>query len=358
MAKSVATERKGLLASVARELFPGYFAFVMATGILATAATLTGLPVMPQLLFGLACAGYVWLLFLTAMRIGHYRTEFVSDFRLFPRAPGFFTVVAATSVLAAGLIRLFKAWDLAFGLWLVALAVWLVLIYAFALMVITTEQKPPIEKAVNGSWLILVVATQSLSIVGSLLSAHVAQEWVFVLAAGLFMLGCALYLLLISLVTMRLLFRLVEAADLTPPYWVLMGSAAISTLAGVELDRHSSAWTLQVNALPVLQGFTLFFWIAATGWIPLLLLLGYWRHIVKRHTFGYEPQLWSVVFPLGMYSVATYSLAADFKLPFLRLLGPAFAYVAMGAWLLTFAGLAANVVRGLRPRPSANSAVL
>ena len=336
------SKTRRLISEAARGLFPGYFAFVMATGIVGVAAFMIGIPYLPRALFAVASAAQVWLLMLTVLRASRYPKNLLDDFRLFARSPGFFTVIAAFAVLGSFAIRLLGDYNMAMGCWLVGAIVWLVLIYAFALCMMTAREKPRVEDAVNGSWLILVVATQSLSVLGSLLSER-GTEWLFFVSACLFMIGCALYLLLISLLSFRLLFRVVAPEALTPPYWVMMGAAAISTLAGVELDRHADAWSLQLQALPVLQGFTLFFWIAATGWMPLLILLGLWRHIVRGHTFRYEPQLWSVVFPLGMYSVATHAFASEFRLGFLATVPTVFALIALAAWFATFAGMVHGV---------------
>ena len=37
-------------------------------------------------------------------------------------------------------------------------------------------------------------------------------------------------------------------------------------------------------------------------------LLGFWRHVLQRVPIVYDPQYWSLVFPLGMYAVATFML--------------------------------------------------
>ena len=56
---------------------------------------------------------------------------------------------------------------------------------------------------------------------------------------------------------------------------------------------------------------------------------------------------WGGVFPLGMYSVSTYSLMEILDAPFLAELSMAFAIIALAAWLLTLLGL---VVSRAAPR--------
>src|SRR5262249_30275259 len=67
--------------------------------------------------------------------------------------------------------------------------------------------------------------------------------------------------------------------------------------------------------LPFLRGFTMLFWATATWWIPMLLTLGFWRHVYKRFPLRYDPLFWGAVFPLGMYSVSTKQLSLAFQLP-------------------------------------------
>lgn len=84
------------------------------------------------------------------------------------------------------------------------------------------------------------------------------------------------------------------------------------------------------------------FWATATWWIPMLLVLGIWRHGVKRVPFSYNPLYWGLVFPFGMYSVCTYRLGQTLELPFLTWLARGFVIVAISAWVLTFFGLLAR----------------
>ena len=57
--------------------------------------------------------------------------------------------------------------------------------------------------------------------------------------------------------------------------------------------------------LPFVDGVTRIVWAWATFWVPLLLMFEIWKYAVRRVSPAYTPMLWSAVFPLGMYSVAS-----------------------------------------------------
>jgi tellurite resistance protein TehA-like permease len=123
-----------------------------------------------------------------------------------------------------------------------------------------------------------------------------------------------------------------------------MGAMAISTLGGTSLVAASRVAPLLADLLPFLKGLTLMFWATATWWLPLLLMLGAWRHGAKRYPLTYDHGYWGAVFPLGMYAVCTFRLAREFALPFLTPLGETFAWVSIAAWAITVVGLARHIL--------------
>ena len=92
-------------------------------------------------------------------------------------------------------------------------------------------------------------------------------------------------------------------------------------------------------------------WAWATWWIPLLVLFGIWKHGVRRVPLTYTPMLWSLVFPLGMYAVASLRLSLAADVPLLRTMSLVMVWVALAVWGATAIGLTAarGTVIGISP---------
>jgi tellurite resistance protein TehA-like permease len=163
-----------------------------------------------------------------------------------------------------------------------------------------------------------------------------------------FLLGGMFYIVLISLILYRWLFLPMGAEMLTPPYWINMGAVAITTLAGAHLMLFANSDPTLVELAPVLHAFTLLFWATATWWIPLLIIVTVWRHGIERVPLTYDLQYWSMVFPLGMYTMATEAYANAARLGFLHEISHAFIWIALIAWAVTAVGLLRTIVSSLR----------
>jgi tellurite resistance protein TehA-like permease len=320
--------------------FPGYFALVMATGIVSLAMHFEGFPALPDLLLWFNIIFYVVLWSITVLRILWFRSELINDLTHHARGVTFLTMVAGTAVLGVQFAILTPFMAVAAGLWVFAVLLWIILIYTFFAAVTVAEPKPSTDVAINGSWLLVTVATESLTVLGTLVAQTLGPVPPILFGAlCAYLVGAMLYILFIALIVYRWIFLRMEPAKLSPPYWINMGALAITTLAGARLILSSKSWEVLQDLQPFISGFTLFFWATGTWWIPLLVIVGFWRHVVERVSITYDPQYWSLVFPLGMYTVATFIFANATGMPFLLIIPRVGVYIAMLAWLITFGAM-------------------
>jgi tellurite resistance protein TehA-like permease len=194
-----------------------------------------------------------------------------------------------------------------------------------------------------------VVSTQALSALVTLVAASRADpDRLQFVALSLYMLGAALYLLIITLVVYRIVFFPLRAREFTPPNWINMGALAITTMGGSLLVVHVPATSALAALMPFVKGFTLFFWATATWWIPLLVMLEVWRYGWRHVPLRYEVDAWDIVFPLGMYTVGTFELANALQLDFLRPIPAVGVFVSSLMWLIVGIGAAAHLLRSPR----------
>ncbi|MFH8990406.1 tellurite resistance/C4-dicarboxylate transporter family protein [Streptomyces sp. NPDC017940] len=308
-----------------REPAPACFAPVMATGIVSRALARPDTRGVSQLLFGVACALYCVLLTATVAKYTHCPDRLRSELRDPARVFGHFTFVAACGVLAA---RLTQGPARCAGWMLLALAgaLWPVLALC-VLRILRTSRWEAAEQA-DGTWFLLTVGLQSLVV--ALTGLHPGGA-VTLVGLPLWCTGVLLYTATFTAVVRRLLRNPPGPARFTPVYWVAMGAAAISILAGARLLAPADVLPGPVRAL--LGGAVVALWGWATALIPVLLAAGAWRHLRHRVPLAYEPALWCVVFPAGMYATATAQLAGVRHIPALAAAGGPLAWAATAAWL-------------------------
>lgn len=331
------------IAGKVKRLNPGCFAMVMATGIVSIDLAQHDMPGLARMLLALNAAIYLWLLGISAWRVLVWPQAVRQDFADPSRGAAFLTLAAGTLVLASQCLIVVHWPRLALLLAAFGALCWLALMYAFLAGTITAHAKPRFTRSINGSWLVAVVATQALSATLSQFGSD--SRGLQFTALCLYMLGAALYLMIITLVVYRMVFLRLSARDFTPPYWINMGALAITTLAGSELIMHAVPQDPMIGLMPFVKGFTVFFWATATWWIPLLLILEAWRHILRHVPLRYETDDWDIVFPVGMYTVGTFALARAIDADFLLPIPAVGVYVSLAVWLLV---ALSGVAHGLR----------
>ena len=339
---------KKFFSRVSIGLFPGYFSFVMATGIVSIAAFQQQQMAKTAIaLFSINKIAYVILIVLTAIRFVLFPKKVFIDMITATPAPALFTITAGTCILGSQYIVLSGDFRAGYAFWVVGLFFWIVLIYAFFTAIIVTNNKSSHEEELNGGWLIYVVGTQAVAILSILLAPFMARHKDIFLffAASMHAAGSALYFIIIVLIVRRMMFLDLPPEKLTPRYWINMGAAAISTLAGAELILHADDWNFLREVLPALKWITLMFWALTTGWIPLVFLLNTWRYGYKHFPLTYDVQYWSMVFPLGMYAACSFQLGKAMEQTVLIHISQYFIYLALITWIVTFIGMLSGFVR-------------
>jgi tellurite resistance protein TehA-like permease len=329
-------------------LFPGYFALVMATGIIAVGASQQELDWLADALYVIAAGAYVVLALLLVVRIVRYWGPFTSDITAHAKGFAFLTVVAGTNVLASASIVVHGWWDLAWVLWWTGIAAWVVLAYTTLISVVIGTDKPGLETGINGTWFLLTVSTESVAVVAGLLLTRTDSDLLAFTALAAFTLGVVLYLIVMTMVFLRWTFQPLDPTEADPPAWIAAGAVAITVLAGSNLLLAAPGSEQLTRVAPFVEGVVVLAWATATFWFPLMIAIGVWRHIVRRLPLRYHPAYWALVFPLGMYGAATFRMRAALDLDELAWLPKLALAVALVAWTATFVGLVHHGARAVR----------
>jgi tellurite resistance protein TehA-like permease len=331
-------------------LHPGYFALVMATGIVSIGMSNHGLSVVSDALLVVGVAAYAILLALTVWRLVAFRAAIATDFTDPARAFGFFTFVAGTDVLGTRFAGAGHV-NVALGFLVAGWLGWLVLGYVIPWTAQLGRAHRPILAAANGTWFIWVVASQSVAVLAAAIEPSVGpgRHTLALLAVFCWSLGALLYAGTGMLVAARMLVHPLTPQDLTPPYWVAMGATAITVVAGARIVQMADAPMVDATR-GLVAGVSVVFWVFGTWLIPALVAAGYWRHVVHRIPLRYDPTMWSVVFPLGMYGVAGHYLGNADHLGIVADIGHDETWIALAAWVLTFVAMCRNLLRSVRGR--------
>ena len=356
----------------------GAFAFVMATGVVSVGMKLIDLGAwttwLSYFLWACALGGWLFLTFSLVLRAVLHWDDLDHDFGNAATGFGYFTLPAGTLVVgirfaAQGL------WIWATVIWLLGATIWLFFAYAIPWLVIERTHhlqrgakrqtpaypsagKPPsvtgpvvgnedMEGAaastrsllshVNGVWFVWTVSTQSVSILAAFLQLHYrggGQEFFTVIAVITWATGLGLYLAVFIAFIMRVIRQGISPVDLDPSLWVVMGALAISCLASGRLVAMDSSVALAAAIRPLASGTGIFLWGLNTWLVVGLLLLGLWRHLGRGVSFRYVTTLWAMVFPMGVYSVASMTVGSVEKVAIIAWFGKVFIWVALVAWTL------------------------
>jgi tellurite resistance protein TehA-like permease len=335
-----------VMSNTIKGLHPAYFAMVMSTGIISVAAKLLGFTGIAYALFYINIVAYAILLPILVLRVIFYWGCLYKDLSNPKLSFVFFTIVAGTNVLGAQFVSIVNQPEIAKVFWYFGLFLWVVIsLSTFSILFL--ECTEGIEKVVHGGWLIATVGTQSVAVLGGLLAPKFGCDSFVLFTSFVFwMIGAFLYLILITLLFYRLVFFKFTPEAFIPPYWINMGALAITTLAGsilcLSIPKVGGAFS---DFLTFTKGFTLFFWSFGTWWVPLLIILAFWKYVYHKTQFKYSPLYWGMVFPLGMYTACTFKLSQALQLPFIVNIPKYFIYLAFIAWTIIFVSMLISIFK-------------
>src|SRR5699024_8058348 len=153
-----------------RALSPGYFALVMASGVISDGLRLEGVGRLSALFLAIAVGGFLALLALTGRRVARVRTDLWRDLRDPEAAVGVFPFGHAGDLVAARLADRGLV-SVAIGLLVVGTLGWVVLGYVVPWLTIYAHGKRSAVRTANGSWFVWVVASQSVAVVAAIVEA-------------------------------------------------------------------------------------------------------------------------------------------------------------------------------------------
>lgn len=336
-----------VIGNAIKTLHPAYFAMVMSTGIISIASKLLGFTGIAYALFYINIIAYAILLPFQTIRVFKYWNYLYKDLCNPKLSLVFFTTVAATNVLGAQFITVVSLPEIAKIFWYLGIFLWVsVSLISFSALFVKCEEGP--ESVIHGGWLIATVGTQSVAVLGGILAPEFLSCGSFVMFTSFvwWMIGAFLYVILVTLLFYRLVFFKFTPEAFVPPYWINMGALAITTLAGAVLclgiPKIGGSFS---DFLTFTKGFTLFFWSFGTWWVPLLIILAFWKYILNRTPFKYSPLYWGMVFPLGMYTACTIKLSQALELPFIINIPKYFIYIAFAAWVIIFVSMIVSMFK-------------
>ncbi len=307
------------------------FAAVMATGIISVGATDAGQRGVAIAMRWLAVAALCVLVGLhllravlhphvTAAGIGHPRAVFDA-----------FSIPAGVAVAGVAMTEAFSA-AATVAIWLGVVALWLAALL-LSVRAVFRHRRSWLVRFVSGRWLLAVVATESIAVLGTIAAAAAHNSVIAITTLVAWAAGLAIYPGVVVAIVARLHSRGWRAADLTPDHWILMGAMAISTLGATSLLAAANAGLLRIGPGSILVAASVT-WVAATALYPLLACLSVRGWLAARGTTRRDGGWWALVFPLGMYSVCTFAFGHVERSDVLLVLALATFWVALAAWAL------------------------
>jgi C4-dicarboxylate transporter/malic acid transport protein len=341
-------------------LGPNWFASVMGTGIVATAAAtlpvrVPGLQIFARVVWVLAALLLVvlsvavaahWLRHPTVARSHAHNPQMAHFYGAAPMA--LLTVGAGALLVGEDLIGQRAAVDLDWMFWSAGTLGGLFTAMTIPYLMFTQHNVEP--DAAFGGWLMPVVPPMVSAATGALLIPHLGpgsgRETMLYGCYAMFGLSLFASVVIITMVWSRLAHFGTSGTSRVPTLWIVLGPLGQSiTAAGLLGTNAALAVTPQLadgmGTFAILFGVPI--WGFAVLWIALATAL---TVRTARRGMPFALTWWSLTFPVGTFVTGTTQLAVHTGLPAFRV-AAAIAYVGLlGTWILVAVRTARGGLRG------------
>lgn len=300
----------------------------MGTGIVSIDLSVDGRETLSRILLAIAATIWIGLGLLLAVRVFGDREQLRAESTL----PAALTGVAGTAVLGTRVALL--GWNgIAFALLAIAFCIWLGLVPH----VLRHWRTPTV-----GVSFVLVVSTESLAVLGAVLSVNERASWLAVAALGALALGVVAYAFVLAR------FDLDQLRIGRGDHWVVGGALAIAALACGKVTEAADRLSSLHGIGSTLGAAALVLWVLTIVWLPVLVVS---EAVAPR--LRYDVRRWSTVFPVGMYASCSFEVGAVRSLGGLVDFARVWIWVAFALWAVV---LGAMLRRGLALREPAAQA--
>ncbi|HSC02724.1 MAG TPA: hypothetical protein VLC49_05375 [Solirubrobacteraceae bacterium] len=309
----------------------GAFNVVMATAVVSIGAHNEGLEVLSVVLLWVAVAAFVSL---AALDLWLARHPLALIHRAAQPGQGFHALgfVADQTVLG---VRIAGSGTVGLTIAAVLLACGWVL-WVLILAAVAVEHGRGGGRKPRGEWLLTVVATEGLAILAAHIAAVKHLPALHAAAAVLWIAGGLAYGAVGALLVRRATQPDFGLGNITPDWWIVMGAPAIWCAAAVAV---TGAHPGTIGAAAAL---------VAWGVASVMLIAIAAADALRSRRLGvrFTPERWTMVFPLGMYCVASWALGHSLQAGWLSELGSAWLAVALTAWAAVAYGELRHLLTG------------
>jgi C4-dicarboxylate transporter/malic acid transport protein len=342
------------------QIGPNWFASVMGTGILATAALLLPVRVAGQTAFAigawalaavllavLAAATAVQWVRYPAIARSHHRNPAMAPFYGAP-AMAVLTVGAGTLLVGSKLIGVGAAVTVDELLWTIGTVIGLACTIAIPYFMFTG---PAVRlEQVNGGWLMAIVPPMVSAATGAALIAHVpagqARLTLALACYGMFGISLIASLIVFGLLVARLARHGAGPARLVPTLWIGLGPLGQSITA-VGLLSKAARPALPASFGPAIHGLVFVYGLPVWGFAIVWLTIAATITIrTARRGLPFAMTWWSFTFPVGTLVTGTSELSEALGAHVLTWAAVALFGLLLANWLSVASRTARGVWRG------------